>query len=401
MAGKKRFRIAKHRKSQDPSQNILDRRKYVRLGCLNTDGWGMQKEFDIQAAIESKNIDIFSVVETHLKKGDKEKLSLRGFEVFEARRSEREKKGGGIAVFARKLMGAVYKKHSPAITNPSHHYVDSERLWITYQSQGGKTAICSLYLGCQAPGDKHSEWNRGILEVLAEEVRDLRSQGFRIILQGDWNSHIGNILEDGGIPGNKPSVNANGKMFLSFLKENSLIHLNGAVRIPGDWSSKICHGLWTWHARNYANSTILDYVVISSEHFKTAQDMEVDEGAVYGGASDHNMIFSRFSDKFTTTRKTPVVQKLFWNINEDTDMANFRRIVQQEMDAMPAMDGGVEALSSYLTKALFKGLDEGVGRRLPVPERAKIYPKHIVQLLKERRELERRVKSLRCQFSAS
>ena len=120
MASMKRYRLAKHRKGQDPTQNTLDRRKYIRLGCLNTDGWGMQKEFDIQAAIESKNIDVFSVIETHLRKGDKEKLLLKGFTVFETRRSEGAKKGGGIAVFARKTNGVVYKKHSPAIKKQEH-----------------------------------------------------------------------------------------------------------------------------------------------------------------------------------------------------------------------------------------------------------------------------------------
>ena len=50
---------------------------------------------------------------------------------------------------------------------------------------------------------------------------------------------------------------------------------------------------------------------------------------------------------------------------------------------------------------MFGCLDEGVGRTVPLPERAKIYPRHIVQLLKERRKLERDVKTLKCKFAAS
>ena len=402
---RKRARFSRrHHKGQDDNQSdkILDRRKFIRLGCLNSDGWSIQKEFDVQGAIEAKNIDIFSVIETHLKKGDKDKLAFNGFSVFETRRSEKDKKGGGIAVFARKSSGVAYKRHSPKIEKPELHYVESERIWITYESQQGKTAVCSLYLGCQAPGDKHTEWNQGILQVLSEEVRDLRSQGFRVILQGDWNSHVGNKLEEGGIPGNQPtSINTNGKLFLSFLKDNSLTHLNGAVRVPGDWTTRVCEGMWTWHSRNYSNSTVLDYVVVSSEHIRTALNMEVDEGAVFGGASDHNMIFSRFSDKFTAMRTTPKVHRASWNLNEDTDFSKFRSIVSREMEEMPSLDGGVESLSGYLTKALTKGLDEGVGKRVPLPEKAKVYPRHIVQLLKERKQLENSVKTLRCHYAAS
>ena len=108
---RKRARFSRrHRKGQDDNQSdkILDRRKFIRLGCLNSDGWSIQKEFDVQGAIEAKNIDIFSVIETHLKKGDKDKLAFNGFSVFETRRSEKDKKGGGIAVFARKSSGVVY-----------------------------------------------------------------------------------------------------------------------------------------------------------------------------------------------------------------------------------------------------------------------------------------------------
>ena len=68
---------------------------------------------------------------------------------------------------------------------------------------------------------------------------------------------------------------------------------------------------------------------------------------------------------------------------------------------MPSVGKGVDRLSAGLTRALIKGLDEGVGRTVPLPERATLYPRHIVQLLKERKLLERDVKTLRCQFASS
>lgn len=398
-----RYRLSKHRKNRPAECQTLDRRKFLRIGSLNADGWSQQTEFDILAAIESKNLDVFSVTETHFRKGDKN-LKIPGFTVFENRRdgARHDKKGGGVACLVRKSLGVAFKKFSPVISKPELNYVDTERLWVTYQSQQGKSAICSLYLGFNAGDRRHEAWNRGIYEVLSEEIMELRSKGFRIILQGDFNAHVGSVLEEGGIPGNHPQkMNKNGEMFLAFLGENNLCHLNGAVRVQGNWQSRICQGMWTRHAKDYSNSTVLDYVVVSCEDFGSVLGMEVDQGAVYGGASDHNMIFARFLDKFVSVRPRPKVQKPSWSVDENTNFSKFKSVVQRELDAMPNVGHGVDRLSDGLSKALIKGLDEGVGRSVPLPGRAKLYPKHIVQLLKERKKLERDVKTLKCQFASS
>ena len=269
-----------------PKESALDRRKFVRLGCLNVNGWSEQSKFDVLAAIEAKNIDVFSLVETHARREDKETLKIPGFEVFQCKRQEatRDKKGGGIACLVRKSTGVKFKKLSPNIPRADLNYVSNERLWITYQSQHGKTAICTVYLGFNASDGRHLNWNKGILEVLTEEVRDLRESGYRVILQGDFNSHVGADLQHGGIPGNHPpQPNRNGELFLAFLLENQLTHLNGAVRQQGDWDSRLSQGLWTRHSMDYRSSTIIDYVVVSSEHLGSAKEMTVDQGGLYGG----------------------------------------------------------------------------------------------------------------------
>ena len=398
-----RYRLSKHKKNRPANNHILDRRKFLRIGSLNADGWSEQTEFDVLAAIEAKNLDVFSVSETHFTRSDKV-LKLPGYTVFECKRDagRGDKKGGGIACIVRKSMGVSFKKFSPNINKPELNYVDAERLWVTYQSQQGKSAICSLYLGFNAGDGRHEAWNRGIFEVLSEEVLELRNQGFRIIMQGDFNSHVGSVLEQGGIPGNHPQrMNRNGEMFLSFLSENNLSHLNGAVRVEGDWASRLCQGMWTRHAKDYSNSTILDYIVVSSEDLGSVKEMEVDQGAVYGGASDHNMIFARLTDKFVSVRPRPTVQKTSWSVDENTNFSKFRNVVQRELDSLPCVGPGVDNLSDGLTRALIKGLDEGIGRTVPLPERAKLYPRNIVQLLKDRKKLERNVKTLRCQFASS
>ena len=376
----------------------------MRLGCLNVNGWTEQSRFDVLAAIEAKHVDVFSLVETHARREDKESLKIPGFEVFQSRRQEasNDKKGGGIACLVRKSAGVNFKRLSPNISRSDLNYVENERLWITYQSQHGKTAVCTVYLGFYNRDGRHYEWNKGILEVLSDEVRDLRETGHRIILQGDFNSHVGSDLLHGGIPGNNPVLpNEHGQMFLSFLAENHLTHLNGAVRQHGDWGSRLCQGMWTRHSKDYRSSTIIDYVVVSSEHLGSAKEMMVDQGGLYGGDSDHNMLFSRFDDKFISTRPRHTPDKISWNLTEDTDYTAFKQVVERELNDLCDFGQGVDALSNGLTQALTKGLNEGVGVKVSKPGGAKVYPKNVVKLMNERKSLEKNLKSLKCQYARS
>ena len=243
--------------------------------------WSAQSKHDVLAAIEAENLDIFSVTETHRRadQHDTRVLRIPGFDVFESRRpKDSGKKGGGIACLVRKSSGILVTEHLPKIEQPELQYVAAERLWLTYGSQQGNTALCSVYLGFNHNDDRHLEWNIGIYTVLAEEIRSLRERGYRVLLQGDFNCHVGSSLDRGGIPGNHTlRPNKNGELFLSFLTQNNLTHLNGAVRRIGDWSSRICQGMWTRYSHDHSSSTVLDYVVISSEHLGTVLDMSVDE----------------------------------------------------------------------------------------------------------------------------
>ena len=200
----RRANYAKSRGGGAPGKSEVGRRRTINLGCLNVAGWSEQSQHDLLSAVEAKNIDIFSVVETHRRVEDKSKLKLQGFDVFESRRegAKKDKKGGGIACLVRKSSGILVKEHLPAIVQPELRYVSAERLWLTYDSQQGRTAMCTVYLGFNHPDDRHLAWNEGILEVLSEEIRDLRERGFRILMQGDFNCHVGSDLERGGIPGN-------------------------------------------------------------------------------------------------------------------------------------------------------------------------------------------------------
>ena len=385
--------------------NTVDRRSTIGIACLNVNGWSDITKYDVERAMESQKIDVFSFVETDAKKKSGEsrpKVSVRGCRVFEVHRQDKDdRKGGGIACAVKQTTGVVVNQYNPKIKDPKLDYVSQERLWIKYKSDHGKSAICTAYLGFNANDNRHLAWNEGIYQVLAEEVQDLRGEGYRVILQGDFNAWVGNILDQGGIPGNRQKVTENGELFLSFLADNNLVHLNGAVRVPGDWESRICRGLWTRHASDYISSSILDFVVVSAEHLGGAVRMEVDQDGIHGGASDHNMLFSRWVDKFISIPEVPPVRNMGWD-TEKADWSKFRDVVQEEItNRISGVNNGVDNLSDALAKALTKGLNVAVGKKSSTPPKQTLFPRHIVALIKERKELEKKFKTEKSRFSSS
>ena len=102
--------------------------------------------------------------------------------------------------------------------------------------------------------------------MLAAEVYDLRQKGYRVVLLGDFNAHIGNVVGV-GVPSNHCSINPNGRRFLNFLHDINSVHLNGACRVEGDLSTRISEGLWTWQRNGI--STVIDYGVISPNYLNT------------------------------------------------------------------------------------------------------------------------------------
>ena len=403
----RKFKATMVRKSiQHEKIKAVVKKTSVGIGCLNVNGLNQSTMMDVKSVMAEKDLDVVCLQETKLKLEDvKKKIKMGGCDVFESRRSvsNNDKEGGGLAVLTRQKDGLLFSRYSPKIENPNLAYVDKERMWIIYDSRAGKTAICNVYLGYQDNDDRHGEWNEGILSVLEREIFTLRGKGYRINLQGDFNSWVGDKLQDGGIPGNDPRCNLNGDRFRAFLDNNNLTHLNGAVRTVGDWSTRISKGIWTRHAPNYGGSTVLDYSVVSSEHLESVKTFEVDQNGIFGGASDHNFLFTRLIDSFVKmsriikNNKTPG-----WNIKDDQDWSEYRRVVIEELSAAKKEDGTSAGLNQRLSHAALIGLERGVGYRSPsTPITERELPRHIVDLMKERKTLEEAWKKEKSIFASS
>lgn len=378
------------------SQQIYSSKDDLVIGALNTDGLTLTTLYDVTDTLKRKKIDICFLLETKRRLGEiRHEIDIDGYSVFEIRRSDEagDRDGGGIAVYTRVKDGILFKRYDPEITDRDLISITKERQWVVVKSETRKTAVCGLYMGCNRPDNKYAELNEKIYTQVLREIVSLRRDGHRIVLVGDFNSHVGNRLGE-GVPGNHPSINFNGRRFLEFIKAADLVHTNGATRIPGDWESRISKGMWTWN-RNGVR-TILDYGLVGNENIDTLISFEVDELGNLGGDADHNFIILKVTDNFTKqTRKARVEkEKEVWNISEETDWKPFTEYVNKMVgtEDRTTMTRFANCLSGWI----IRGLKEVFGtRKIFTKTNSVALPRSIVQELRKRRELETRYKTVR------
>ena len=333
--------------------------KMNKLSCslLNVNGLTEDSLADVKDVLMRKQPDLCVLLETKLRlEEDGLCLDVPGYDVVERRRSDMagDRGGGGLAVYTRKRDGLVFRQHEPIIDDPAHVFVRSERAWTTIQSSKGKTAVCSVYAGFQAPDDRHGAWNDTLYSVLKSEIYKMRTDGYRVVLLGDFNGHIGMDVNV-GIPGNHPGVNRNGRRFLDFLDESHCVHINGCPQL--------CKGLWT--RQSMGVSTILDYGVVGREHLSSVLSMVIDDRGVYGGGSDHNWVFLELQDSFVRKMRISNLprQKMSWNIKENFDWSAFEGSVNDMVDGTDENDITDAALATKAADILIQSGLKTVGLR--------------------------------------
>ena len=366
---------------------------------LNVDGLTESKLEDVSSFVSAKSPDIFFLLETKRRLEDiGSDISIPGYELTELRRSDTsgDRPGGGIAFYTKNTGGLLFERHTPDIIHGDLEYVNNERFWVTINSLQCKTAICGVYAACQYGDDRHGEWNDGLYWVLRQEAFSLRSSGYRVQFLGDFNGHIGNVLGK-GIVGNNGDINKNGERFLSFLADCDLRHINGELRMQGDTNSRFCTGLWT---RQRGNSrSIIDYAAISAEHVDTVLSMNVDDTGSQGGGSDHNWLWIKVADKFrhlVRVQKT-AGKKDVWNIKDNHDWTEFKAEVVRNLQSGDLSDLGVDELASAFTSALRSAGLVTIGyknRHTRTSMRSKTLPRHVVDGIAMKRDLEKIWKSL-------
>ena len=364
------------------------------VGLLNVDGLSASTLDDVANAASSKSLDLIFLLETKRRFEEVDGLvtamdiSIPGYKVKEVNRSDaaHDKMGGGIAVYKRQCEGLLFDILMPSITDPNLHYVKNERVWVTTHSLKMKTAICTAYLGYQSDDDKHKEWNEGILHVLLMEAASLRSQGYRVVFMGDFNSRVGSAPGQ-GIVGNTPDITKNGERFIAFLNGGNFTHING--------QSDLTTGLWT---RQRANSrSVLDYAIISNEHLHTVKSLIIDDHGIFGGGSDHNFLFLSLKDEFVKKKRLAVetAKKKKWNyIDDNFDWNPFQQYITSKLSEKSTDLLDIDELANNIYMSLYSAGVNCVGFRKPASnKKSTTLPAYLVDKLRLKRSLEKVWKS--------
>ena len=374
----------------------LKPKSLLKCSLLNVDGLNESSLENVETVIRTHGPDIVVLLETKRRVEEHGMdISVPGYSLVESRRSNNagDRDGGGIAVYTKLGEGIVFNHYKPDIADQAKAFVNSERVWITVESQSSKTAICGMYLGCQYSDDRYSEWNDSIYQVVQQEAYSLRSRGFRIVCMGDFNGHVGNEPREGGIPGNAAGVNNNGRRLLNFITNTDSVNINGMCRVAGDWNTRVCNGLWT--RQRGGSSSVIDYALISREHANSVVSMLVDDKGNLGGDSDHNWILLNIADRFAVRKRRiiPIIKKEKWNITENQDWSEFRTHISEAIDRING--NNVDSLASEISTAILKSLHDTIGLKAANPiQKPRLLPPSLVHEIRIRDQLGKSWKSL-------
>ena len=352
----------------------------IKVVTHNTRGYDELSEHDTRNLIKSQCPDVVGILETHLRMEDGREPEMEGYSSVEVRRSDLagDKKGGGILVFVKQTENVKYEEKKFRIRRQGNQLVQKERVWITARVKGGgKFAFGFVYIAQDTGDDRFGDWNDSMYSVLSEEVKELRKQGFKIHLSGDFNAWVG--AGPRGIKGNDKRTNRNGERLLAFLDNTEMMHMNG---------EDCCSGMFTRHDKRSA--TVLDYVCVSKEDQGRVKRVFIDENSVLGGNSDHVYVITSLETGYESgaieQKGEACVPR--WNITEGTDWQQFKVVLDRELVKVPKeTENDVDKFGESVVKSIVSALEETVGKKKRMEKSAKKrYPASVLKEFSENRK---------------
>lgn len=327
----------------------------VRVAYLNCRGL-KGKVVDIVDVAQRESFDVVAMTETHVREGEQEQIGIpEGYSFTGKGRDTGQRKGGGVGFLIRK--GVQW--HRIFLGDEDESEVRSEMQWIGIESAQNKIACGVVYVGREGLPE---EWNDQIFERLRVSVTAVQEQGYKVMLVGDFNGHIGDGME--GIDGGDKDVNRNGRRLLRFSREFGLRILNRDMD---------CKGKWTWSAGD--RKSIIDYVLVDDGLFRLVEKMCIDEEGDMDVGSDHNWM-SVVLKCVKKVRKAGSF-KWVWCIDRETDWNTYREKLRRVLGQwrMKWVDGDlvdVQGMSDDLKRKIFEVAKETIGRK-KVPSEGKGY----------------------------
>ena len=254
-----------------------------------------------------------------------------------------------------------------------------EALWIILSNKVTKIRIGCIY----APQECRTgeEVFEAMYKHIQDHVVEARKKGEKVLITGDFNGKIGDVIE-----GNKDVVTKkSGKLLKELVSTQDLKILN---------SSPKCEGKWT--RIEGETKSILDYIIVNANDEEALQSMKVDEEKLYTPytvsgkrmiPSDHCAIMATFN--WVMKRKDEEVEEyLFKTSQKNRD--KFYRMTSETKLKMAIQGGSIQDKYSAWEKELdqiiskcFKTKKKRKDKRTP----------EVRKLMSRRRELLKELKT--------
>ena len=358
----------KHKTRRGYRGKFTVKNKFNVIG-INANGI-MSKLLSLNHLITELTPSVICLQETKLRKAGK--IKINGYTIFELVR--KSSSGGGLATMVKSELKPVWVSEGDD---------EVELLVIEVHIQDLPIRIINAYgpQECDTIERKSAFWSR-----ISSEIENAIEADVGFIIQMDGNLHCGSDI----IKNDPNKINANGRLFSTFLKINPVNLLNASNRCQGSITRERVK-------ERKIEQAILDYVLVCDKIYEYFSDMIIDEDRTYALTSyqnkravnsDHFTLIINFDINFK--RQKPIREE-FYNFKNTECQQKYTEILNTENNLIKCFDNDedIEAQSNKWFSELNKIFQRSF-RKIRLKETVK--ETEATPLLKERAELKQAIK---------